>query len=78
MIKAGIKEARRRFSEYIDMVQKGEEIVITKRDEPIARLVPVQRRAAKALTSRKTLRQSIKAAGKPLSQIVIESREERF
>ncbi len=78
MIKTGIKEARRRFSEYINRVQKGEEIIITKRDEPIAKLVPVEKKKLRALRSHKKLREAIKPEGKLLSEIVIESREERF
>ncbi len=78
MIKTGIKETRKRLSEYINMVQKGEEIIITKRDEPVAKLVPVEKKSLRDLKSHKELRNAIKPKGKPLSQIVIESREERF
>jgi len=31
MTKAGIKEARQHFTKYISKVEKGEEIIITKR-----------------------------------------------
>ena len=78
MIKTGIREARRRFSEYINKVQKGEEIIITKRGEPIAKLVSIQKRKCNKLKSHKELRNSIKRMGKPLSKILLESREERF
>ncbi len=78
MIKAGIKEARKRFSEYISMVQKGEEILITKRDEPIAKLIPVAKKKLRSLESHKGLRKGIKPKGKSLSEMVIESREERY
>lgn len=78
MIKAGIREARRRFSEYINKVQKGEEIIITKRDEPIAKLVSIQKKKLNKLKSHKELRNSIKRIGKPLSKILLESRKERF
>jgi prevent-host-death family protein len=78
MIKAGIKETRKRLSQYLIRVQRGEEIIITKRDEPVARLVPIRTAPAKPLASHKELRQSIRARGKPLSKIVIQSREENF
>jgi prevent-host-death family protein len=78
MIKTGIKEARKRFSEYINRVQQGEEVIITKRDEPIAKLVSIQNRKRNKLKSHKELRNSIKRVGKPLSKILLESREERF
>ena len=78
MIKTGIKETRKRLSEYINMVQKGEEIIIAKRDEPVARLVPVEKKRLRELKSHKELRNAIKPKGKPPSQIVIASSEERF
>ncbi len=78
MIKTGIKEARKRFSEFIDRVQKGEEIIITKRDEPIAKLVPFPKKRLRALKSHKELRETTKSTGQPLSKIVIESRKERL
>ena len=76
MIKAGIKETRKRLSQYLIRVQEGEEIIITKRDEPVARLVPIKMARTKPRTSHKNLRESIRAKGKPLSEIVIQSREE--
>ncbi|MGE3841624.1 MAG: type II toxin-antitoxin system Phd/YefM family antitoxin [Vicinamibacterales bacterium] len=33
-------EAKTRFGELLDRVSKGEEIVITRHDKPVARLVP--------------------------------------
>jgi prevent-host-death family protein len=33
-------EAKTRFGELLDRVSKGEEVVITRHDKPIARLVP--------------------------------------
>lgn len=78
MMKTGIKETRKRLSEYINRVQKGEEIIITKRNEPVAKLVPVEKKIPRTLKTHKELRKAIKPTGKTLSQIVIESREERF
>ncbi len=79
MVKAGVKEARRHLSEYLSRVKGGEEIIITKRDEPVAKLVPIQKKKRlKSLGSHKKLRDAIKPTGKPLSEIVCESREERF
>ena len=78
MIKTGIKEARKRLSEYINMVQRGEEIIITRRDVPVAKLVSIGKTRLKNLKTRKGLRSAIRPKGKPLSKIVIESREERI
>jgi len=78
MITTGVKEARKRLSKYLNMVLKGEEIIITRRDEPIAKLVPVGRSKDGVLGSHADLRAKIQARGQSLSEIVIESREERL
>ena len=79
MIKTGIKEARQHFTEYLAKVEKGEEIIITKRNEPIARISSLKTRGTGALASRKALRESLRAKGKALSEVVIASRkQERY
>lgn len=79
MITAGIKEARQHFTDYLSRVEKGEEVIITKRAEPIAKISAIQKKAKGKLFSHKELRDSIMAKGKPLSEIVVESRkEERY
>ena len=37
----GLREANQHFVQYIHEVEKGEEIIITRRGEPIARLLPM-------------------------------------
>ena len=75
MTKAGVKEARQHFTEYIAKVEKGEEIIITKRAEPIAKITPIKKKVRGMLTSHKGLRSSIVFRGMPLSTIVTESRK---
>lgn len=41
-MKAGIREVKNRFSEYLRRVKKGEILLITERNVPIAKLVPTQ------------------------------------
>lgn len=79
MAKAGIREIREHLTRYLRRVAKRrEEIVITDRDRPVARLVPLAGIAAR-LQSRHTLRDSIKPRGLPLSQhVVVQRDEERF
>ena len=43
MIEIGAIEAKDKFSRLLDRVQLGEEIVITRRGRPIAKLVPETR-----------------------------------
>lgn len=76
MIRAGIKEARQHFTEYLARVEAGEEIIITKRSEPIARILPIHAARRGTLISRKELRDSIKATGKALSEEVMDARRE--
>jgi prevent-host-death family protein len=40
-IQANIHEAKTRFSELLERVHKGEEVIIAKAGKPYARLVPV-------------------------------------
>ena len=38
-------EAKTRFGQLLDRVSRGEEIVVTRHDKPVARIVPVDRPA---------------------------------
>ena len=38
-----LREANQRLSQYIEAVERGEEVVITRRGKPIARIVAVSR-----------------------------------
>jgi prevent-host-death family protein len=40
-MKVSVKEAENRFSDMLDRVAIGEEVVITDRGEPVAKLVPI-------------------------------------
>lgn len=73
-----IREARARISTLVDKAQKGEEIMILRRGKKIARLVPVER-TQKRLPDLSGFRDSIRTKGQPLSQAVIEGRnQERY
>ena len=50
MERIGIYDARARLSELIERVQSGEEVVLTRHGEPVARLVPekAQRKRSRA------------------------------
>lgn len=39
MIAAGVKEVKNRLSRYLALVKQGEEIVVTERGRPVARIV---------------------------------------
>lgn len=46
MKSASISEAKNRLSAYIDLVRKGETVLITDRNIPVAQLVPLQAAAS--------------------------------
>ncbi|MEP0323135.1 type II toxin-antitoxin system Phd/YefM family antitoxin [Bauldia litoralis] len=47
----GAFEAKTKFSELLDRVEKGEEVIITRRGKPVARMtLPVEVRAEKGAT----------------------------
>lgn len=49
MVKVGVHEAKTSLSELLRRVAAGEEIIITRSGEPVARLVPMPRRASRIL-----------------------------
>ena len=74
---ADVKEARRKLSSLLDRVERGEEIIITRRGKKIAHLVSTERE--KTLPSLKQFRASISSTGKPLSETVVDMRyKERY
>jgi prevent-host-death family protein len=56
-------EAKTRFGELLDRVARGEEIVITRHDKPVARMVPEGRKSSesvrRAVEDLRALRQEI-------------------
>jgi prevent-host-death family protein len=78
MKKAQVHEVRDELAKYITEAEQGEEIVITKHKKPVARLVAYEE-GKPEFPDLTEFRNSIKMEGKPLSETVIEMRnEERF
>jgi len=63
----GAFEAKTHLSELLDRVEQGEELVITRRGRPVARLVPAvdaaRTRAAEAVTRLRALRRDTTLGG---------------
>ncbi len=76
MIKAGIKEARQHLPALLAKVQEGDEVVITKRGEPVAKVTPFRKRAKGRLESHRSIREALAKKGRPLSEIVAALRDE--
>jgi prevent-host-death family protein len=77
MKRAGIREARQNFTALIAEVQKGQEVTITDRGRPVARLVP-PRPAAKPFAGREAFRRRMPTLGSRLSSAVIDDRSDRL
>ena len=72
-----IKEARKNLSSLLNRVESGEEIIITRRGNVIAKLVPTKQGGD--LPSMKKFRSSIRSSEASLSRAVVDSREkERY
>lgn len=77
MIEINVKEARSRLSSLLDRVERGEEVIITRRGKKIARLVPTESHGG--LPSLKDFRGEISVSGQAISQTVVDQRDgERY
>jgi len=76
MNSVNIREARRRLSALVAAAERGEAVVITRRGKEVACLGPVEDRPRKDLPDLDAFRASIHVKGKPMSQVVIENRNE--
>jgi prevent-host-death family protein len=65
MVTVGAFEAKTKLSELLDMVERGEEVTITRHGEPVAKLVPVRGDAERARV--KALIEEIKETRKGLT-----------
>ena len=69
MIEVGAFDAKTHLSSLLDKVARGEEILITKRGRPVARLVPAvqggQERIEAAIQELRSLRSGLKLEGLP-------------
>ena len=85
MIAVGIKELKAKLSSYIDLVERGEEVVVTERGREVAVVIPItaERRAIAGLVKEGKARwgggkpqgaSGITLKGKPLSETVLEER----
>jgi prevent-host-death family protein len=78
MKKAGITEARQNFSELIELVRIGREVLIIDRGKPVALLVPARKSNARAFPGRAAFRRSMPVLSSPLSPAIGGDREDRL
>ena len=93
-MKLGLREANQHFSKAIKAVRAGKEVILTERGQPIAVIKPIKeeqaedailkRMADDGLITRPSRKgplprfAPVRIKGKPLSQTVIEDREDSF
>jgi prevent-host-death family protein len=67
MVEIGVFEAKTHLAELLDRVEAGEELVISRRGRPVARLVPIadarQQKATAAATRMRELRRGATLGG---------------
>ena len=92
--RVGVRELKTRLGSYLRQVRRDATIVVTDRGEPIAELKPIPKEAgpdearlaellALGMVTRKSRKklgkfEPIRVSGEPLSETVIEGREDRF
>lgn len=93
MVKVGLREANQHFSKYLKIVREGNEVIVTDRGTPVAVIKPLfdKKRSIEdkiqLLEDQGILKQAVKGGvplhklsmvkGKPVSEIIIEERENR-
>lgn len=74
MTEVSVKDARSQLSRLLDRIEQGEVIIITRRGKKVAKLVSPKEELR--LPSMKDLRDSITVKGSPMSQTVVDARNE--
>ena len=77
MERAGIREARQNLSKLVNEVRERGEVVITERGRPVARLVSYSTTASKPFPDLSDFRREMPVLDPPLSETVLEDREDR-
>jgi prevent-host-death family protein len=73
---ATVGEVQKNFGKILKKINAGEEITITKRGKPIAKLTALGPKSE--IDWPDFYSEAIELKGKPISEIVIEDREDRF
>ena len=71
-----VGEIQKNFAEVLRKIKSGEEIIVTKRGAPVAKITALG--ARQDIDWPNFYKECIKIKGKPLSEIVSEGREDRF
>ena len=79
MTEVSLAEAKAHLSELLDRVERGEEVVITRRGKPVARVSGIRRRRQPIdLAALEAFRASLPFQEKPSVEIIREMRDARY
>ena len=76
MKKATVGEIQKNFARILKEIRAGEEITIVKRGKPVAKLMGLGPK--REIDWPDFYSEAVQLKGKPISDIIIESREDRF
>ena len=76
VVRVGVREFRENLRSYLDRIEAGDEVVITDRGRPVARLAPIDRRRPFPDLTR--VRRAFCGSDAALSQAVLEERDDRL
>lgn len=76
MKEATVGEIQKNFSQVLKSIKNGEEITITKRGKPVARITPLGPKSE--IDWPDFFSEAVELKGKPASDIVMAGREDRF
>jgi prevent-host-death family protein len=76
MKKVSVAEARRTFRTLLDEVSSGHEVIVVRRGQEVARLVPPKPSSRRRLPPLASFRASIRVKGEPMSRLVARVRRE--
>lgn len=72
---ATVGEIQKNFAEVLKDIKAGEEIIVTRRGEPVARITAIGPK--RNVDWPDFFEEAIEIKGKPVSEIVVEGREDR-
>lgn len=73
---ATVGEIQKNFSKILERIKAGEEIAVTKRGKPVAKITALGPK--EKIDWPDFYREAVELNGKPVGEIVIEGREDRF
>jgi len=74
----GVRELKNRLTYYLQRARKGEEVIVTERGRPVAKLVPPDRARGKGVPNLAAFRKKMPVFDPPLSTTIEEDREDRI